>query len=445
MRTKYYAVVGNRDHIKINGEKRPFWEFLDVLPDGWLTSLAYHRDDVPTTRPQIRDCGAWSYKDADVPPVTPEQAFEAYAGAPRGTMAVAPDHMLIPGTNLDARRAFNMASARAFFDLARYSHLEPMACVHGMDLPERLDHARALLDIGYAALAVGGVAARASQRRQVTEMVEALRAECDRRSGGVWLHVLGLSSPQYVEAWSGLGVDSCDGASHFKQAFTGGAFFTQEGTRLTKHQAARRGEDGAPIEQVPDVRCNCKACRRLRAEGIDTRTYGSNEHNMGRAAHNLNMLLRAHRCIGAETVALVACASGKHASAAPARDLYRSPLFQKSRFWAEHEAERWYVLSALHGLLDPGELVAPYEASLVEAGAEARQAWGRRVAGDLLRRHEHPTRFVVLAGRAYRDVLIPILEAAGHVCEVPMAGLGIGQQLRWLTRNANGQLGLALV
>ena len=37
---QYVGVVGNRDYIKINGEKRPFWEFLDREPEWWLCSLA---------------------------------------------------------------------------------------------------------------------------------------------------------------------------------------------------------------------------------------------------------------------------------------------------------------------------------------------------------------------------------------------------------------------
>lgn len=448
--TEYYAVIGNRDHIKTrkgrpDEERRPFWEYLDRVPDGWLTSLVYKRDDVPSEgpygRPQIWDCGAWSYKDQDVPPVTPAGVYEDYVAhaAPR-SLLVAPDHMLIEGHDLDARRAFNAKSARDFLALCDRGAYTPMACVHGMSLAERVERTRELLDAGFRALAVGGVAARASQKARVLEMVEAIREE----SRGAHLHVLGLTSPSYMEAWAQIGVDSADGSSHFKQAFTGGTFFTQEGTTLVRHQAARTDrETGEVIGDVPNVRCDCTACARLRdEEGIDTRTYGSNEHNMGRAAHNLNMLMRAHACIGARTVALVACASGKGPATAPARALYRSPLFDKSRRYAEQEADGWHVLSALHGALDPDDLVAPYDRTLNDLGADDRRAWARRVAGSLLRRYPETTRFVVLAGRHYRETLIPILETAGHVCEVPMLGLGIGQQLAWLAEHTGNQLDL---
>ena len=31
--TQYHAVIGNREYIKINGDRRPFWEFLDMQFD----------------------------------------------------------------------------------------------------------------------------------------------------------------------------------------------------------------------------------------------------------------------------------------------------------------------------------------------------------------------------------------------------------------------------
>jgi queuine/archaeosine tRNA-ribosyltransferase len=132
-------------------------------------------------------------------------------------------------------------------------------------------------------LALGGLAGQASRRASAVAAVAAVR----EAAPGVWLHVLGLSSPDYFAHWRRLGVESCDGSSHFKQAFAAGVFFRRVGGRLLKHRAARPGEPAtAPA-------CDCKACRLLAADGVDTRSYGSNEHNMGRAAHNLNQLIAA--------------------------------------------------------------------------------------------------------------------------------------------------------
>lgn len=437
--TKYFGVVGNRDYIKIEGERVPFWEFLDVLPDGWLTSLAYHREDVPADRPQIWDCGAWSYKDKDKPKlggekVTPEWALKQYkAHAAENAFVIAPDHMLIKGVDLDARRRFNANSAKTFLPLAQDAGFRPMAAIHGMERDERIEHAKQLIDLGYEALALGGVAARASQRRRVIDSVKAIREE----TGDAWLHVLGLSAPSYIEAWDQIGVDSCDGASHFKKAFTAGVFYVLENGRLKSKKAARvSSETKEPVEELPDVSCNCKACRILRSEDVDTRTYGTNEHNMGRAAHNLNMLMQAHRAQRSDTVYLVACVGEKKRQATRAKALYQSQWFRFARQYVELKGEEWNILSAEHGLLDPEAVVEPYNVSLNDQGRSEREGWAEKVAQQIDNKYETPTRFVFLAGRKYREHLIPKLHQQGHVCEVPMRGLGIGEQLGWMKQNA---------
>jgi hypothetical protein len=295
--SKYFGVVGNRDYIKLNGKRRPFWDFLDRQPDGWLCSLAYKRGDVPNTRPRIWDCGAWSYRKCEIPrlgknAVTAHWAVSEYARIARqGDYVVAPDHMLIPGVDLDARREFNQVAAFEFIEMAYClpRGVVPMAVIHGVDRHERIRQALDLRACGYGALAIGGVAGRAgTHRAQIIDIVSAVRDAVP----DVWLHVLGVSSPSFAEEWRKIGCDSFDGASHFKQAFTAGKFYVYVDRNtvdscLVAFKAARPGE----ATSAPS--CYCKACTKLRGHGIDTRRYGSNESNMGRAAHNLNQLMRA--------------------------------------------------------------------------------------------------------------------------------------------------------
>ena len=99
-------------------------------------------------------------------------------------------------------------------------------------------------------------------------------------------------------------------------------------------------------------------------------------------------------------------------------------------------AEVGGTFSALHGVRDPEEVVEPYEMTLSGAGIGGRRLWGERVKADLMRRYPEAVRFVVLAGSCYREFLVPALEEAGHVVDVPMRGLGIGQQLVWLMRRS---------
>lgn len=284
-KTMYFGVIGNRDYIKWRGEKRPFWEFLDQQPDGWLSSLTYKRRDLPQGKPMIMDCGAWSYKHDDIPPIDAETVVAHYVElVERGAILIAPDHMLIDGVDHAWRRKWNSEQAKRFLETCPDGY-KPMACIHGQTIEERLEHAEFLCGLGYQHLALGGMASRAGQKSKMISVAKEIRTATQGRR----LHVLGLSSPDYVAAWNEIGVDSCDGSSHFKQAFTGGAFFQVENGRLAKHLAARPGEP------VSAPRCECRACAMLRHQDtpVDTRRYGSNESNMGRAAHNLNMLMVA--------------------------------------------------------------------------------------------------------------------------------------------------------
>lgn len=289
MKSKYFGAIGIRDYIKLHGERRPFWEFLDVQPDGWLSSIVYKHKDIPHGRPMIWDCGAWSYRDKEVPDYTPAECLELYQEcAPPGSMVIAPDHMLIPGVDCAARRKINTANARKFIAICPRK-FKAMATAHGETIEERIAAAVALCDMGYRYIALGGLAAQASRKKMAVQIVREIRKAVPK----VHLHVLGLSSPEYARQWNKIGVQSFDGSSHFKQAFTGGAFYTCEGAKLIKHQAARPGN--AEDLGIVAPKCHCRACVTLRKVGVDTRSFGSNEHNMGRAAHNMNMLMRAQQ------------------------------------------------------------------------------------------------------------------------------------------------------
>lgn len=131
-------------------------------------------------------------------------------------------------------------------------------------------------------------------------------------------------------------------------------------------------------------------------------------------------------------VFLVACTKAKRPAPCPARDLYTaSDWFRRARAFVELQGDPWFVLSAEHGLVPPDQLVAPYEASLARMPAAKRRAWSLQVLGDLARRDLVGRRFVILAGRLYRDPLIPALTFNGEaqdLVEVPLRGLGFGQQ-----------------
>lgn len=132
-------------------------------------------------------------------------------------------------------------------------------------------------------------------------------------------------------------------------------------------------------------------------------------------------------------VVLVACVGKKSSYAAMARDLYQSTWFKKARRYAEVVGDEWYILSAKHGLLEPTEVVAPYDLTLRDYTFRRRTLWAVGVIGQL--RDEIPLHWevVVLAGRDYYEPLVQVL-GNSYVVTVPMSGMGIGKQLAWLNQ-----------
>jgi hypothetical protein len=134
------------------------------------------------------------------------------------------------------------------------------------------------------------------------------------------------------------------------------------------------------------------------------------------------------------TIVLVACGKAKRRSACAARDLYTSTLFRKSREVAEVQGERWYILSAKYGLLDPRRLIEPYDASLKDLSVIGRDMWARGVVRDLQAVTRAGDRIVLFGGRYYREPLAALLVGSGFEVTAPLEGLSIGRQLQRLNQ-----------
>ena len=135
------------------------------------------------------------------------------------------------------------------------------------------------------------------------------------------------------------------------------------------------------------------------------------------------------------SVYLVACGKTKRGSRSLAKDLYTSTLFKFARSLAEREGDRWFILSARHGLVDPEGELDPYNQSLVTAGRAERRAWAVRVYLQALRVGAQQWGGVTfLAGSAYQEPLGALLAQLGLVVEDPMKGLGVGKRLQWMKR-----------
>ena len=134
----------------------------------------------------------------------------------------------------------------------------------------------------------------------------------------------------------------------------------------------------------------------------------------------------------AERIGLVGCVKTKLAHPAPAADLYTSELFLRRRAYVREHCDRWYILSAKHGLLDPAREIEPYEQTLKDASAREKQVWSRQVMNQLYGRFNslRGLAFEIHAGHDYFGFgLREALVAAGAHVEVPTEHLRQGEQL----------------
>jgi len=136
-------------------------------------------------------------------------------------------------------------------------------------------------------------------------------------------------------------------------------------------------------------------------------------------------------------VILISCSSKKLKHKSKAEDLYVSTLFKLSLAYAKKlQPHKIFILSAKYGLLELGRRIEPYNQTLNKMPAKEIRKWAEKVIKSLSQKAD-PSRdeFIFLAGEKYRKYLI------GHIvhCKVPLLGLGIGNQLKYLKSEINDE------
>jgi hypothetical protein len=133
-------------------------------------------------------------------------------------------------------------------------------------------------------------------------------------------------------------------------------------------------------------------------------------------------------------IGLVGCVKTKLPHSAPARELYVSPLFAGRRAAVEGRAERWFVLSSEYGLVEPDQVIAPYDRVLSSLPIDLRRQWSRSVLEALRQKLGNIGRFdfEIHAGQAYFGYGLEAgLRAAGAGVSIPTTGLSQGRQLQY--------------
>ena len=137
-------------------------------------------------------------------------------------------------------------------------------------------------------------------------------------------------------------------------------------------------------------------------------------------------------------VLVLACGAAKADQRRPAMDLYTGSLFRAARRAAQADGRPWLICSAEHGLVHPHQPLDPYERALADTDADVARLGGL-IAGQ---RH-----LLLAAAGAGRELGVEVWAPARYTAALraggvdvrltPLAGLGLGAQIGWLTRHAH--------
>lgn len=136
-------------------------------------------------------------------------------------------------------------------------------------------------------------------------------------------------------------------------------------------------------------------------------------------------------------VVLISCVSMKLNKKSKAKDLYISPLFKMNLAYAKLlKPKKIFILSAKYGLVDLDEIISPYNLTLNTMKVKEIQMWAERVKTQMKGKIDFKRdEIIFLAGERYRKFLMPLFKTT----RVPLVGLGIGRQLKFLKRKINAK------
>lgn len=132
-------------------------------------------------------------------------------------------------------------------------------------------------------------------------------------------------------------------------------------------------------------------------------------------------------------ICLVGDTKSQRKGRALAELLFTSNLFKHSRAYAERHSDRWYILSAKHGLLKPTDLIDPYSLSIRDHRPDDRFLLAQRILQTFLReRITTNDTITMLANTHYCEVLVPVFEGRGFTSIRPFQNKNAVEQIQWL-------------
>jgi queuine/archaeosine tRNA-ribosyltransferase len=217
--------------LALYADKHLYFENEKPLIRGFNDIRKYLRlDSASKPLAVMGDCGAFSYVNHEVPPVTPKEVADLYH-ALNFDFGISPDHIILDSITVDgkpytlsrkekeARRKITLTNADEFLKYVKANAMRftPLGVVQGYDETSYRDSLHQLLDMNYEYVAIGGLVRYPN--RVLQRVVETVMCEIRTRQKDVKVHLLGVLRPALLERFKELGASSFDSASFMRKAW----------------------------------------------------------------------------------------------------------------------------------------------------------------------------------------------------------------------------------
>ena len=176
------------------------------------------------------DCGAFSYINENVPPISADYAVSLY-DLYNFDFGASVDHIPVPYVRVDGNKIalskrersdrvqLTVKNAADFFEAweSRSAGFMPVGTVQGLSQEQFVKNANLYVDMGYQRIALGGLVSLPDS--VVFSIVSAIMASLKRRRKSIDVHLFGIFRPNLQAQFRGLGVTSFDSATYFRKAW----------------------------------------------------------------------------------------------------------------------------------------------------------------------------------------------------------------------------------
>jgi cytoplasmic iron level regulating protein YaaA (DUF328/UPF0246 family) len=134
-------------------------------------------------------------------------------------------------------------------------------------------------------------------------------------------------------------------------------------------------------------------------------------------------------------IVFIGCVKNKKSYTTKACELYDSTFFKKCLQYAKSlNPDNIYILSAKYGMINLEDVIQPYDKTLNSMSKAERFEWYTMVHNQMVQHNiDFNEEVVWLCGDKYRKDLSPHFKNSTF----PLAGMGIGCQLSFMTQQLN--------